>query len=163
MSATKSMRIFFVENLGNDLCIPEDTPFNLLNAIIIWSFHIANTQRTGLLFVLLHGFDDCGPPPIIPGWNILPLLTVVSPNPPYPVEVAGDNYISPGRSLSQEEGSFPAILPIPRINFPQSVPELCPFRNGSFTLRSYIFQRLSKRDLPCAAVVLLALRGKPSM
>ena len=138
-------------------------PFDLLNvklnAILSLSYH-KYTQWTGFLFILLHGFDDCGPPPIIPGWNILPLLTIISPDHPQPIEAAGYIDITRGRSLSQEEGSFPAIPRIPRINLLQSIFELCPFRNGRFTFRSYIFQRLSKRFLPCTAIVLLAPGGK---
>ena len=118
------------------------------NSKLSYLYYITNIQWTGsLVFVLLHGFDDCGPPTIIPGWNILPLLTIVSPDHPQPIEAAGYIDISRGRSISQEERSLSAILRIPRINLPQSVSKLCPFRNGSFTLWSYIFQRLSKRFL----------------
>jgi hypothetical protein len=115
------------------------------------------------LFVVLQGFNDCGPPPIIPRRNILPLLTAVSPGLPHPFEVAGDDDISPGRSRSQKEGSLPAILRIPHVSLPQFVSEPRPFRNGSFALRSYFFQRLSIRFLPPAAIVLLASWGKYAM
>ena len=123
----------------------------------------ASFMYARILFVLLQGFNDCGPPPIIPGWNILPLLTVVSPDLPGPFEEAGDDDISPGWSRSQEERPLPAILRIPHVSLPQFVSESRPFRIGSFTLRRYIFQRLSVRFLPRTAKVLLASRRKDAM
>ena len=99
-------------------------------------YRITNTQWTGFLFVLLHSLDDCGPPPIVLGWNILPLLTIISPDHPQPIEAAGYIDITQGQSLPQEEGSFPTILHIPPINLPQSISEPCPFCNGNFTVRA---------------------------
>ena len=106
--------------------------------------------------MVLQRLDDPGPPPIIPRGNVLPLLTIFSPNYPHPNEVAGDDNIPPGRRLSQEKKSFPTILRIPSVNLPHSVFELRPLYNGNFTLRNDVFHCLSKRFLPRAAKVLFA-------
>jgi hypothetical protein len=60
MSAEKSMRVFMYTRTN---------PFRFTECEIrsYLIYHITNTQWTGFLFILLHGFDDCGPPPIIPG------------------------------------------------------------------------------------------------
>jgi hypothetical protein len=113
-----------------------------------------------LCFIVLQRLDEPGPPPIVPRGNVLPLLAILSPDYPHPKEVAGDDNIPPGRRLSQEKNSFPAILRIPSVNLPHSVFELCPLCNGNFTLRNDVFHRLSKRFLPRAAKVLFASGAK---